>query len=139
MTSTRSRDLGELLLLPLLAAFGVAWEASGELEETGGEDAAIIAPSWLEEGPLPVLIGGAAALGAAVLLWNRPRSRCLTAAAVQLAGAAVVLGGLAAGGLRVASARSDGANIGAGLVVLLGPLLLIAFGTYVWQKWQELP
>ncbi len=124
--------------MPVLASALIAWWLIGDVSERGG---------YLQILPLP--LSGKAALIAGVIgillgllflreLWAMHRGDGIPTDARHLAAAGVALGVLTAFVLRVLSSKTDGANIGGGMLMILGPLLAVPLLFYAYRRWRSL-
>ncbi len=132
------RLLGLLFAVPLLASALTAWWLIGDVSERGG---------YLQILPLPLsakaaLIAGVAGILLALVflreLWTMRLGEGIPADARRLAAAGVALGVLTAFVLRVLSSKTDGANIGGGMLMILGPMLAVPLVVYAFRRWQSL-
>lgn len=112
-----------LVIAPTVGSALVAWWAIGDLAEPGGEDvlfdAGLFARHARSFGLLGVLIVAGIAFDQVAHIDRLRRTLPILVAAAG-AGTACALG------LRVATARSDGANIGGGAAVVVTPIVVVS-------------
>jgi hypothetical protein len=113
------------------AVAAIAWWLLGDLSERGGEDVVL---KLSQSVGVARVIGIAGCVAVAVLA--RPVAREIRAdgpPAVRLAIAVVLSGAFAGFTLRVVSGRTNGANIGAGLLVFVVPM----FAAWLLVAWRQ--
>jgi hypothetical protein len=129
--------VARLIVLPVVASLLLAWWVTGDVSEVApnANPDVIIDLPWAETNAAAL---GVAGLGLALVVtldvalhWRSGRP---VAKAVALSTITGTLGGVA---LRILTARTDGANIGGGAVIVFGPFvlgpLLIAAGRGAWH------
>jgi hypothetical protein len=108
------------LALTVIAAGLIAWALIGELGEAGGSDYIVRLPQGSLVPGIAGALVAAAAIGWALALPVPSRARLRRPSLL-----AAAAGGWGAFALRVVSAPSHGANIGGGLLVLVGPIVFL--------------
>jgi hypothetical protein len=133
------RDVAVGLALPLAAAAGglLAYAAIGEISEPGGEDVMLTLPQGRAVPAVLGLVALALLVGHVIVRWRLPVP--LPREAWYLLALSAILGVGLGCSLRVVSARVGGANIGGGLIVLIGPLVAITLLAYARRWWAALP
>ena len=71
-------------------------------------------------------------------LWTMRLGEGIPADAGRLAAAGIALGVLTAFVLRVLSSKTDGANIGGGMLMISGPMLAVPLVVYAFRRWRSL-
>ena len=134
------RLLGSLFALPLLASALIAWWLIGDLSEEGGY--LQILP--LSQSPEVALIAGVTGILVALLfcreLWamRRRRGGRIPRDASRLAATSAAVGVFTAFVLRALSMKADGANIGGGILMMYGPVLVLPLLVYAYRRWRAL-
>lgn len=114
-----------LVASPVLAALLLTWWLVGDLSEAGGEDR-LFSLGAMESSARLLGVGGV--LLGSLVVTDLVRNRRLVQLRTWLlpVGIACAAGLLAGAGLRLVSARTAGANIGGGFVLLVGPPVVLA-------------
>jgi hypothetical protein len=127
------------LALPLGFASGalLSYAAIGEISEPGGEDVMLTLPQGRAVPAVLGLVALALLVGHVIVRWRLPVP--LPREAWYLLALSAILGVGLGCSLRVVSARVGGANIGGGLIVLIGPLVAITLLAYARRWWAAVP
>lgn len=121
----------------LLAALGWAGATSlivatvPELGERGGEDTIFKAPSLSGAGRAALVIAAVIVFGFVIRQFLTADEISTPRHAREVVLVSVATGVLSGLGFRLVTARTDGANIGGGLVLLAAPFAALAFAIYL--------
>lgn len=127
-----------LFVAPLLAALLIAWWLIGDVSERGG---------YLQILPLPssasvaAVAGGIGLLVAVVFvreLRTIRRTQGIRPEVTRLVASGAALGVFTGFVLRVLSSKTDGANIGGGMLMMFGPFVAGAVLLYAYGRWRSL-
>jgi hypothetical protein len=132
------RTFGLLFVAPLLASALLAWWLIGDMSERGGYQPILPLPSSGEAAALAGVTGVLVALAFLRELWSIRRTGRVPGDARRLSAAGLALGTLTAFALRVLSAKTAGANIGGGIVMIYGPVLAVPLLVYAYRRWRAL-
>jgi hypothetical protein len=118
--------LPRLVFVPVMVGILGAWVLVGDVSETGGQDYIVRIP-FAERHPTVLgLVGLVGALGAGIDLAINWRTRPVgIVSPTRVALLAASIGVLVGVVLRFVTARVDGANIGGGFLMIVGPVVVI--------------
>ncbi len=113
------------------------WGGLGDLSETGGDRRLLAAPDLSRTAEIAMaLLGTAVVLAILSRLWHSRES--LRKEVREIVGFSLLSGFLLAVGCRIVTARAVGANIGAGLIVMIAPFVAVALLVVVVRLWLRL-
>jgi hypothetical protein len=133
------RDVAVGLALPLAVAAGglLTYAATGEISEPGGQDVVLSLPQGRAVPAVLGLVALVLLVGHLVVRWRLPVP--LPREAWYLLALSIAAGIGLGFALRVVSARTDGANIGGGLLMLSSPFVAVALLAIARRWWAALP
>ena len=135
------RQRGTAVLLGLISgacAATATWGLVGDVSEPGGYLRILPAPELSRPVELGMgVVGAAVVLAILALLWRSSWRRPLPKHASEIVLILTVLGVLTAGAGRVLSSRTDGANIGGGMILMVSPFALIGILVVLVRGWRH--
>ncbi len=132
------RTLGTLFVAPLLAALLVAWWLIGDVSERGGYMQLLPLPASATVAAVAGVLGILVAVVPVRELRTIRRTQPVGPEITRLAVSGVALGLFTGFVLRVLSSKTDGANIGGGMLMMYGPFVAVGVLFYAYRRWRSL-